>query len=108
MIPRINAPMVDRMGGRTTVMHLHHVTSVLCGIALLLGLVPAGQTQERWRGDPPRGFPYTERFEGERRWRPDLPRDWERPDRIIINRPGKCVVRCERHGRDYRCREYRC
>jgi hypothetical protein len=89
-------------------MPIRQVTIGLCGIALLLSLVAAGHPQERWRGDPPRGFPYTERFEGERRWRPDWPRGVERPDRIIINRPGKCVVRCERRGRDYRCREYRC
>jgi hypothetical protein len=89
-------------------MHLRHVTRVLVGLALLLGLVTAGHTDERWRGDTRQEFPYTERFEGERRWRPDLPRGLERPDRIIINRPGKCVVRCERRGRDYRCREYRC
>jgi hypothetical protein len=89
-------------------MPIRHVTRGLCGMVLLLGLVTAGHTEERWRGDPPRGFPSTERFEGERRWRPDWPRGVERPDRIIINRPGTCVVRGERRGRDYRCREYRC
>jgi hypothetical protein len=89
-------------------MHRRHVKMVLGSIALLLWLVPAGHTEERWRGDTQQEFPYTEHFEGERRWKPDLPQGWERPDRIIIDRPGKCVVRCERRRREYRCREYRC
>jgi hypothetical protein len=54
------------------------------------------------------GFPFTERWEGSRDWKPDVPRGSYRPDRLIIDRPGQCEVRCERVGREYRCREHRC
>jgi hypothetical protein len=83
---------------------------LVCCVVLLLGLGAAGHTEERWRGHErdQRGFPFTERWEGSRTWKPDLPRGWDRPDGIIIDRPGKCEVRCERDGRAYRCREYRC
>jgi hypothetical protein len=83
----------------------------LC-VVLLLITVGAAHAEERWRGGERRGFPFTdERWEGSRDWRPDrdLRRRWQDPpDRIIIDKPGKCEVRCERHGREYRCREYRC
>ena len=70
------------------------VHMLVCCVVLLLGLVATGHTEERW--------------DGSRTWRPDMPRGWYRPGRIIIDRPGKCEVRCERSGREYRCREYRC
>jgi hypothetical protein len=93
-------------------MSMRHGKMTLCGVALLLGLVAAGHAEERWRGDTRREFPFSdERFEGERRWTPDrtMRRQWrEMPDRIVIDKPGKCEIRCERRGRDYRCREYRC
>jgi hypothetical protein len=73
--------------------------------------VSIGHTQERWRSDELRNFPFSsERWEGTRKWTPDrkLRRQWEWPDNFVVDRPGKCEVRCERSGRTYRCREYRC
>ena len=46
------------------------------------------------RGDPP--------------WKPDRRRGLVMPDRFTIDKPGKCEVRCERRGREYKCKEYRC
>jgi hypothetical protein len=81
-------------------------------LAFLLVTVAGAHADERWRGDERRRFPFTdERWEGSRDWTPDreLRRRWrEPPERIIIDKPGKCEIRCERSGRTYRCREYRC
>jgi hypothetical protein len=80
-------------------------------LGVLLCIVAMGHADERWRDDDRRGFPFSsKRWEGTREWRPgrELRRRGDWPDRIIIDRPGKCEVRCERHGREYRCREYRC
>jgi hypothetical protein len=79
-----------------------------CCLGVLLGTLGVGHADERWQRDERRGFPFTQRWEGSRTWKPNMPRGWDRPDRIIIDRPGKCEVRCERVGREYRCREYRC
>jgi hypothetical protein len=81
-----------------------------CCLGLLLCTLGVGDADERWRRykRDQRGFPFTERWDGFRTWKPDLPWGWDRPDRLIIDRPGKCEVRCEREGRAYRCREYRC
>jgi hypothetical protein len=83
--------------------------SFLMAIALLLStcLAPMAATDDR-RGSP---FPSDERWEGSRTWRPDRDRRWRGqplPDRFTIDKPGKCEVICERVGRTYRCREYRC
>jgi hypothetical protein len=80
----------------------------LC-VGLLLYTVSIGYTDDR-RGSP---FPSDERWEGLRTWRPDRDRHYPEevlPDRITIDKlgRGKCEVRCERHGREYRCKEYRC
>jgi hypothetical protein len=76
-------------------------------LAVLLCLVSVSYSDER-RGSP---FPPNEHWDGYRTWRPERDRRgrgpaW--PDRFTIDRPGKCEVRCERRGREYRCREYRC
>lgn len=82
---------------------------VAVGVVLLC-LLPMGHAQETWRGSyrDQQGFPFTERWEGTKSWRPNIPPGSYRPDRLIIDRPGKCEVRCQRSGREYRCREYRC
>jgi hypothetical protein len=88
--------------------HMYTVWAVV--LVLLLCLLAVGHTEERSRrkSRDQQGFPFTERWEGSRNWKPDMPRGSYRPDRLIIDRPGKCEVRCERAGREYRCREYRC
>jgi len=56
-------------------------------------------------------FASDEHWEGTRTWRPDRDRRYrgqDLPDRITIDKPGKCEVICERIGREYKCREYRC
>jgi hypothetical protein len=75
---------------------------IVCSFAFMLVALAGAHADER------RGFPFTERWEGSRDWKPDMPRGSYRPDRLIIDRPGKCEVRCERSGRTYRCKEYRC
>lgn len=78
----------------------------LC-LGLVLCLATAGYTDDR-RGSP---FPSDEAWEGSRTWRPERHRGWREqdlPDRFTIDKPGKCEVRCERRGREYKCREYRC
>src|ERR671930_160875 len=98
-----------RMKRRKPTLH-RYLYSTLVGLVLLLISLTAVHAGDRWRGDGrgPREFPYTDRFEGSRRWRPDRSGEWDMPDRFTIDRPGKCEVRCEREGRGYRCREYRC
>ena len=76
-----------------------------CCLGLLLGPVAMGYT------DGQRNFPFSsEHWEGWRRWTPDqkLQRDWKWPRNFTVDRSGKCEVRCERSGRSYRCKEYRC
>jgi hypothetical protein len=65
-------------------------------LAFMLVTLAGAHAAERWRGNArdQRGFPFTERWEGSRDWKPDMPRGWDRPDRLIIDRPGKCEVRC--------------
>jgi hypothetical protein len=78
----------------------------LC-LGVLLCLVSPGYTDDR-RGSP---FPADEHWEGSRTWRPERDRRGYRqqlPDRFTIDKPGKCEVICERRGREYKCREYRC
>ena len=75
----------------------------LC-LTLLLCTASLSSPADR-RGSP---FPPDEHWEGTRTWRPDR-RDRERlPDQFKIDKPGKCEVICERVGREYKCREYRC
>jgi hypothetical protein len=78
---------------------------VWLALLVLLAVAPA-------HADERRGFPFSseEHWEGSRTWRPDrqLRRQWPWPDRLTVDRPGKCEVRCVRSGREYRCREYRC
>jgi hypothetical protein len=78
-------------------------------LALLLCTLAPVSAGDRWRGDDyNRWAPYgSERFEGSRTWKPREWR-WDGPDHVIIDKPGKCEVRCERVGREYRCKEYRC
>jgi hypothetical protein len=71
------------------------------------GAPRADVTRRRGNNRDQQGCPLTERWEGSRDWKPDMPRGSYRPDRLIIVRPGQCEVRCERSGREYRCREYR-
>jgi len=78
-----------------------------CSLGVLLCTASLGCPDER-RGSP---FPPDEHWEGSRTWRPERDRRWrerELPDHFIIDKPGKCEVRCERSGRSYRCQEYRC
>jgi hypothetical protein len=82
-----------------------------CCLGLLLCTLGVGHADERGRDGEQRGFPFTsERWEGSRDWKPDrqLRRRWPWPDHFVVDKPGKCEVRCERSGRTYRCREYRC
>jgi hypothetical protein len=56
-------------------------------------------------------FSSDEHWEGSRTWRPEQDRRGYRqelPDRFTIDKPGRCEVICERVGREYKCREYRC
>jgi hypothetical protein len=78
----------------------------LC-LGLVLCLAPVGYADDR-RGSP---FSSEDRWDGTRTYRPERPRGWREhhlPDRFTIDKPGKCEVICERIGRAYKCREYRC
>jgi hypothetical protein len=78
----------------------------LC-LCVLLSTVSIGSAEDR-RGSP---FPSDEHWQGTRTWRPDQDRRYRGqplPDRFTIDKPGKCEVICERVGRQYKCREYRC
>ena len=80
-------------------------------LGVLLCALSVGHADERWHSHERRGFPFSsERWEGSRDWKPDrqMRRAWPWPDNFVVDRPGKCEVRCERSGRTYRCREYRC
>jgi hypothetical protein len=82
-----------------------------CCLGLLLCTLGVSHADERGRDGERRGFPFSsERWEGSRDWKPDrnVRRQWPWPDGFTVDRPGKCEVRCERSGRTYRCREYRC
>jgi Ni/Co efflux regulator RcnB len=76
---------------------------------MLVGLVGA-HADERRRGHESRDFPFgSEHWDGWRKWTPDRrTRRQGLPDQFTIDKPGKCEVRCQRVGRDYRCKEYRC
>jgi hypothetical protein len=77
------------------------------GLGLLLSLAPVGSADDR------RGSPFgDDHWQGYRTWRPER-RDQRRyrqhlPDQFTIDKPGKCEVICQRVGREYQCREYRC
>jgi hypothetical protein len=96
----------------------HHKTTPIMrrwligwSLAFMLVTLAGVHADERRRSDARQGFPFSsERFEGTRKWRPDgnFRRQWPWPDRFTVDRPGKCEVRCERVGRGYECREYRC
>ena len=76
-------------------------------LGVLLCTATAGYTDNR-RGSP---FPSDEHWEGYRTWKPERDRRWrgqELPDRFTIDKPGKCEVICQRIGREYKCKEYRC
>jgi hypothetical protein len=78
----------------------------LC-LGLMLCTVSLSYPDDR-RGSP---FPADEHWEGNRTWRPERARrgyGQQLPDRFTIDKPGKCEVICERVGRSYKCREYRC
>jgi Ni/Co efflux regulator RcnB len=80
-------------------------------LALMLVALVEAHADERRRGHEPRDFPFSsEHWDGWREWTPDRQqrRHWHLPDHFTIDKPGKCEVRCERVGREYRCREYRC
>jgi hypothetical protein len=82
-----------------------------CCLGLLLCAIGVSYADERRRDGDRREFPFSnERWEGSRDWKPNRQerRSLGSSDRVIIDRPGKCEVRCERLGRTYRCREYRC
>lgn len=77
---------------------------------MLVALVDV-QADERRRSHKQRGFPFSsEHWEGWQKWMPDRKtrRSGDLPDTFTIDKPGKCEVRCERSGRSYRCKEYRC
>jgi hypothetical protein len=80
-----------------------------CLALMLVGLGDA-HADERRRGRESRDFPFSsEHWEGWKRWTPDhKTRRRGLPDDFTIDKPGKCEVRCERVGRSYRCKEYRC
>jgi hypothetical protein len=75
----------------------------LC-LGLLLCVATASYADDR------KGSPFDhDHWEGYRTWKPDrrgLGPAY--PDRFTIDKPGKCEVICERVGRQYKCREYRC
>jgi hypothetical protein len=77
----------------------------LC-VGLLLCLATVSSADDR------RGSPFNdEHWEGSRTYRPDRHRrgyGHPLPDRFTIDKPGKCEVICQRIGREYTCREYRC
>lgn len=78
-------------------------------LGVMLLTIAGAHADDRWREKERRDFPFTERFEGTRTWKPN--RELRRqglPDQMIIDKPGKCEVRCERVGREYHCKEYRC
>jgi len=80
-------------------------------LACLLIISVDVRADERWHGHERWGFPFSsEHWEGSRKWTPDRQqrRHWDWPDRFTIDKRGKCEVRCERSGRSYRCKEYRC
>jgi len=76
-------------------------------LGLVLCTVSVGYPDDR-RWSP---FPPDEHWQGSRTWRPERDRRGlgpAYPDRFTIDKPGKCEVICERVGRQYQCREYRC
>ncbi len=80
-----------------------------CCLGMLLCSLSVSYAGERRRDGDLQGFPFSsERWEGSRDWRPDRRERRWLPDRFVVDKPGKCEVRCERSGRTYRCREYRC
>jgi hypothetical protein len=80
-------------------------------LALMLVVLVDAHADERGRGHEQRDSPFSsEHWEGWRKWTPDRKtrRRGDLPDNFTIDKPGKCEVRCERAGRSYRCKEYRC
>lgn len=74
----------------------------LC-LGLLLCLTTVGPANDR--RDSPFG---DEHWEGYRTWKPDRRRGLTMPDRFTIDTRGTCEVICQRVGREYKCKEYRC
>ena len=78
-----------------------------CSLSILLYTLGVSHADDWWRQREP---PWTERFEGSRMW--TLDREQRRrsrmPDQFTIDKPGKCEAICQRIGREYKCREYRC
>jgi hypothetical protein len=80
-------------------------------LALMLVVWVDAHAAERGRGYEPQDSPFSsEHWEGWKKWTPDrrTRRRGELPENFTIDKPGKCEVRCERVGRGYRCKEYRC
>jgi hypothetical protein len=76
-------------------------------LGVLLCMATVGHADDQ-RGLP---FPADEHWEGYRTWKPDRDRRYcgrPIPDRFTIDKPGKCEVICQRDGRNYKCKEYRC
>jgi hypothetical protein len=74
----------------------------LC-LGVLLSLATVGYADDR------KGSLFdNEHWDGYRTWKPDRRRGLVFPDQFTIDKRGKCEVRCERHGREYKCKEYRC
>jgi hypothetical protein len=80
-----------------------------CCLGMLLCVLGVGHADDRWRDRDRSWSPFSdERWEGSRDWRPGRRERRSWPDHFVVDKPGKCEVRCERSGRTYRCREYRC
>ena len=74
----------------------------LC-LGVLLGMATVGSPDDR------QNSPFdNDHWEGYRTWKPDRRRGLTMPDQFTIDKRGKCEVRCERIGREYKCKEYRC
>ena len=84
----------------------------LIGWCLALMLIVLGDAygDKRGRGRESQDFPFSsEHWDGWRKWTPDRrTRRQGLPDQFTIDKRGKCEVYCERVGRSYRCKEYRC
>jgi Ni/Co efflux regulator RcnB len=82
-----------------------------CFLTFMLVTLGDAHADEGWRGDARQDSPFSsEHWDGWQKWTPDRHqrRRGDVPDRFTIDKPGKCEVRCERSGRGYRCKEYRC
>src|SRR5262249_14904754 len=72
-------------------------------LGVLLGITTGSYAEDR------KCSPFDDdQWQGYRTWKPDRRRVLVLPDQFTIDKRGKCEVRCERHGREYKCKEYRC